>query len=170
MIARSKQLLVKTILPGTMTGTSSGRLIYQLQALAYCSILVCLICARPNNCLADWTESPKDHTAASDNNQPDALPRLRTMAITVTGSMCTACLKKLKDKLSEIDGVSEVEVTPPEKQKSFSRKDEIHRKHRKAHVQLTYDANKIQPKAIVDSIKQNDFDVVSISVGRKIKD
>jgi copper chaperone CopZ len=173
MIERSKQILVKS--KTSKSAVHKRAPVHKLtndsahdwQAIAYCLAFICFFCANPNNCFAAPAIDDKASVPAPQKTG-DEEPRLRSMSVGIAGSMCTSCLKKLQEKLSSTDGISQVEVnltkideSPP------SLKDEIHPRHRKALVQMVFDMNKISAKEILESIKQNDFAVSSISIGPK---
>ena len=90
--------------------------------------------------------------------------RIANASIRITGSMCPACLKRLEDKLKQLDGVVTARITS-EPAKTFrpSLKAEKHPHYRKALVEVDYQPTQIDRSQIVEAIKQNDFGVLSVS-------
>jgi len=88
---------------------------------------------------------------------------LRSLSVRVTGSMCAACLKRLKERLLQIDGVHDVEVSPrATKPVVPSLKAEIHPKKRQALITLRFETDKTPVSHIIESIRQMDFKVLSV--------
>ena len=93
-----------------------------------------------------------------------AADKLNSLSLRITGSMCPACLKQLKEKLGKLTGVTNVQITPlPVKNALPSLKLERHPPHRKALIELDFDPELTAPYQIIESIKQNDFGVSSVS-------
>lgn len=104
--------------------------------------------------------------SASKSELPagQAESELKFASIRITGSMCPACLKRLEDKLKQINGVAEAKITPqPFKKIRPSLKEEKHPHYRKALVEIDYKPEETNQDQLVEAIKQNDFGIVSVS-------
>lgn len=115
-------------------------------------------------CFANTLAPDNQVEAKNEAADATAAKKLNSVSARITGSMCPACLKQLKEKLARLSGVTGVKITPlPVKNALPSLKLERHPAHRKALIELDFDPELIAPYQIIESIKQNDFGVSSVS-------
>ena len=115
-------------------------------------------------CFANTSAPDNQAEARQKAKDVPAADKLNSVSLRITGSMCPACLKQLKEKLGQLAGVTDVKITPlPVRNIVPSLKLERHPPHRKALIELDFDPELIAPYQIIESIKQNDFGVSSVS-------
>jgi len=122
-------------------------------------VLLCLVI------FAIHTSTGVSFSASSaDQQSGQTETELKSALIRITGSMCPSCLKRLEDKLKQMNGVAAAKITPlPAKKIRPSRKEEMHPHYRKAEVEVDYQPAQTNPDQLVEAIKQNDFGIVSVS-------
>ena len=122
-------------------------------------VLLCLVI------FAIQASTDAGFSATSKEQQTgQAETELKTASIRITGSMCPACLKRLEDKLKQMNGVAAAKISPlPAKKFRPSRRLEMHPRYRKAMVEVDYQPAQTNPDQLVEAIKQNDFGIVSVS-------
>jgi copper chaperone CopZ len=132
--------------------------------LPYLSVLFFVIV---QSSLANAQDSAPKPQLSVEQTKINNSEHLKKLIVRISGSMCTACLKRLQEKLAQLDGVSDIDITArPMNAKPFRRKDEIHPRHKQAVIRLTFQSDRIGSREIAASIKQSDFDILSISSRR----
>jgi copper chaperone CopZ len=122
--------------------------------LLFCLVIFAIQISANGSLSATGSEPPAGQTESE----------LKIVSIRITGSMCPACLKRLEDKLKQMNGVAEAKITPlPFKKVRPSLKEERHPHYRKALVEIDYKPGETDQNQLVEAIKQNDFGIVSVS-------